>query len=282
MEPITAAFDEPVQLCHLCHSSRIRSYFRDESERSIFICEDCGIQFMNPQYSMAYLNEYYSQYTPADTPEDDLRILNAWRPIIELFEHFTGSKGTLLDVGCGSGHSLQAAVEKGWAATGYEIDPELARRVAGKLGVDVHSGDFTQIGWKPAAYDVVSLSHVIEHLKNPIPYFETIRATLKADGVLYLALPNIYSFSSRGKFFLEKLGLKRKNIGRYYDTDHHLFYYGPRSVRRFLHANGFDVVDMCNHNPHEPRSANPFDRINRTLLNRVHYESSFYVIARKR
>ncbi len=275
-------FEKNFEKCKLCSSDQISLYYKDFNNITISICEDCGIQFMNPQYSLDYLKEFYSHYTPEGISADELKSRKAWEFNIELFTQYKPSKGRLLDIGCGNGRSLKMALDKGWKPDGYEIDEDLSNRVKNQTGVYVFSGDFTKIKWPQKHYDVVSMNHVIEHLKSPIEYLNTILTTLKDDGILFIAMPNIHSFSSKSKFILEKLKLKRSKIGRYYDTGHHLFYFTPDSINRFLSKNGYEVIETCNCTNSKITKSGFMEEIRRIMYNVFMWKSTFYIVARKK
>ena len=44
------------------------------------------------------------------------------------------------------------------------------------------------------SYGVVSMTHVFEHLKNPVEVLEAIKDVLKPNGILYIEVPNIYEY----------------------------------------------------------------------------------------
>ena len=56
------AFDPPLEACPLCASKDIAEYDRDYRGARIARCGACGVRFMNPQYTDAYLAEYYATY----------------------------------------------------------------------------------------------------------------------------------------------------------------------------------------------------------------------------
>jgi len=275
-------FDPPLDRCDLCESTDISPFYKDYNGISIFICGNCGIQFMNPQYTSEFLKDFYSRYTPDAKPRDERRLTGNWNYCMDLFERHLPGKGSFLDIGCGYGHSLRTAKERSWDAVGYEIDPELAGRVEKAVGARVVSGDFAQFLKQPKSCDLVSMSHVIEHLKSPVSYLKTIRAVLKDGGLLFIAMPNIRSFSSRGKYILEKLRLKTRHVGRYYDTGHHLFYFAPGTISRFLRANGFTLLAMRNCDFDGTGRSRPFRYLRDKILGGWMWKSTFYVLAAKR
>jgi SAM-dependent methyltransferase len=127
---------------------------------------------------------------------------------------------------------------------GYDVDPEITRRVADELGVVVHCGNFVSLGLPSDRYDCIFLDQVLEHPKNPQDYLREIHRLLNPNGVAFIGCPNIRSLSNAGKTVIGLLGLKRRR-GSHYDAFHHLFYYSPRALvnvmRRYY---GFDVLTV--------------------------------------
>jgi 2-polyprenyl-3-methyl-5-hydroxy-6-metoxy-1,4-benzoquinol methylase len=274
-------FDPPFVRCLICNSDDIYEYHRDAKNIRIFRCRDCGVQFMNPQYTNQHLADYYSRYTK-DEPEWDEALNYGHNFYLKILETYVPSKGALLDIGSGKGHLLAAALQRGWNAKGYEIDCTLAKELSSKLGAEIQCGDFPTLGWQDGQFDAVVMHHVLEHLKNPASYLQAIRTMLTEHGVLFLVLPNIHSLSSRVKFFLEKLHLRTKNVGAYYDTSHHLWYFTPRTLTQMLSRFGFDVHYMRSGHrvrPHQTRIKR-FIMRNITEKNLLH--STFLCIAQKR
>jgi len=99
---------------------------------------------------------------------------------------------TLLDVGCGSGGFLELATEMGWKAEGVDFDPQ-AVKVARQRGLVVHQGGIETLGDRAEYYDVVTLSHVIEHVHDPVCLLRSCFRLLKPGGRLWLETPNLES-----------------------------------------------------------------------------------------
>jgi 2-polyprenyl-3-methyl-5-hydroxy-6-metoxy-1,4-benzoquinol methylase len=109
-----------------------------------------------------------------------------------------GGDYRVLDVGCGDGRFVQFAADAGCVAQGMEVD-EQAVALARSRGLDVRLGDAhraLQIFGR-AAFDHVTLSHVIEHVHDPRSTLATLRDLLKPGGRLWLETPNPASFGHR-------------------------------------------------------------------------------------
>jgi SAM-dependent methyltransferase len=236
---------------------------------------------MNPQYSDEYLADYYSHYT-REEGEMDVPAESGYDFDLALIEKYVPGTGRLLDVGTGTGYLLTVALRRGWKVTGYEVDEGLSRRLSGKLDVEVLSGDFTKLDWPEGQIDAVAMHHVIEHLKDPLSYVRTIRRILREEGILFMALPNIGSISSRFKLILEKKGIKRKNVGACYDTGHHLFYFTPSTMKGLMTTTGFEVLYMRSGQHIDPRQPKLKQFIMRNFTERNLLHSTFACISRKK
>ncbi len=95
-----------------------------------------------------------------------------------------------LDVGCGAGWMLSELKEAGWDAEGLERDAvaaDVARKVS---GCSVREGDFFTVGLALGSYDLITLSHVIEHLHDPLAALRRIQELLRPRGRAVLWYPN--------------------------------------------------------------------------------------------
>lgn len=273
------SFDKPLNKCLLCGSEDISYYHTVADDIKISKCSNCGIQFMNPQYSDAYLNEYYSGYI-IDEPQWEEPLVYCHNYYLSIVEKYA-AKGKLLDVGAGKGYLLEAAISRGWQAEGYDVDPVLTKKLSDKYKINVYYGDFISLNLANGSYSAVTLHQVIEHLKDPVPYIKKIFQILKPGGILFLVQPNVHSRSALFKLALERLGIRKKNIGAYYDTSHHLFYYTPSTLRNFVESNGFKVLYTKSGHPARPNQSK-FKRFwLRNFSDRILWKSTFLAVCRK-
>ena len=109
-------------------------------------------------------------------------------------------RGRLLDVGCGSGTFLGHMQYFGWEVHGVEPDPKAASIAREALFSDnIHTGSLEEIDLEEKSFDVVTMSHVIEHLLEPVKILQTCYRLLKPGGLLVLTTPNSSSLG-RKKF----------------------------------------------------------------------------------
>lgn len=103
--------------------------------------------------------------------------------------------GKLLEVGVGTGSFLRAARDAGFDVEGCDLSASLCQRVQQTTGITVHNVALDQL--PRAAYDVVAMHHVLEHVAAPVAFLRAARERLKPDGVLHLAVPNVACWEAR-------------------------------------------------------------------------------------
>jgi 2-polyprenyl-3-methyl-5-hydroxy-6-metoxy-1,4-benzoquinol methylase len=236
---------------------------------------------MNPQYSDDYLEKYYSDYlVNEDQSYWDEALFYGHNYYLSLVERYC-PKGEMLDIGCGNGHLLKAASSRGWIVSGYDVDKKSTSDVAKRLGIDVQSGDFFSIDYADEKFDLVTMHQVLEHVKQPRKYMSKIHSIVKPGGCVFIAVPNIKSASNKLKFFLERLGLRKKNIGKYYDTNHHLLYFEPKTLKGLVEEYGFKIVFQRNGHYTRPNQSKFKRFIMRHFTEALFAKSTFLVIAIK-
>ncbi len=144
-----------------------------------------------------------------------------------------GDRGRLLDVGCGSGLFLQTMVNLGWAGTGVEPDAAAAE-IARRRGLRVVTGTIEAARFPSGAFDIVTMSHVIEHVVDPIDTLRECGRVLCPGGRLIVVTPNAISQGVR-KFGASWMG---------WDPPRHLVVFSPDSLHRILVAAGFTSIKV--------------------------------------
>ena len=273
-------FDDRLEACLVCGSPDIGDKLVDHAGITISGCRACGFQFMNPQYSDRYLDAFYSHYSDNETAQDwHEALLYGHGFHFSLIEKHMGA-GKVLDVGCGHGHLLEAALARGWTAHGFDVDETSTRAASARLGIDVDYGDIFTSNLD-GDYDLVAMHQVLEHIKDPDRYLAKVHSLIRPGSYLFIAVPNIKSMSSRFKNLMERLGIRKKNLGKYYDTSHHVLYFEPRTLAALLARHGFKVVEQRNCLAVRPGQPNWKRFVMKNLTNRLFAKSTFLFIAQK-
>ena len=143
----------------------------------------------------------------------------------------TKEGGRLLDVGFGSGAFLLDAKRAGWEVSGADPDPVSVDN-GRHLKLDVREGGIEAFIDSPETFDVITLSHVIEHVHDPVGTLKTAYDLLKPGGLLYVETPNMKAYGHdhfRGHW-------------RGLEIPRHLVLFNWASMRRTLKNVGFGKI----------------------------------------
>lgn len=107
--------------------------------------------------------------------------------------------GVALDVGCGSGDLLFQIQKLNPDASllGIELSESRVKMAQARLGVraDIRCGSLTgAIPFPPSSADIILITEVIEHLKDPVAALRNVVPILKLGGRVVITFPNGNSF----------------------------------------------------------------------------------------
>ncbi len=200
-------------------------------------CADCGSIWLDPRPDAQSLPRAYEHYYTHDADVDDVNDSGghglAWRairgylnrrfgmrkqpanalgyPLFSMVEpwrlkldyygrHLTRVRfplaGHLLDIGCGNGAFLARAVDMGWKVMGCEPDPKAVARCRSG-GLDVVEGDAFHAAVSGMMFDVITISHVLEHVDDQSALLQRAFQLLRPGGMIWVGLPNPASIGLR-------------------------------------------------------------------------------------
>jgi len=154
---------------------------------------------------------------------------------------FIEENSVVLDVGCGGGDNAKILKEKNCTVDGITISEAELKDASVFLRKgylhDLEKGLPDAV--RGNQYDYVICSHVLEHICYPDKLLSDIRASLKEDGKLIVALPNIMHYQSRWQ--LMKGNFNYQSAGIWDNT--HFKWYTFKTGASLLEDNGFAIVE---------------------------------------
>lgn len=131
-----------------------------------------------------------------------------------------------LDLGCGSGHLLRTLASRSLNIQlyGADISEKSRKLIEGIDGVLGYYGNGLEGIDKQ--FNVLSLSHVLEHVESPVSFLVSVKNHITPDGYLIVAVPNW-----------------TKNPFDLLVADHS-FHFMANDLSRVVEAAGFDILAM--------------------------------------
>lgn len=198
-----------VRSCPVCGNARARTIGQlkrnfllslSQAEWDFVQCKHCELLYISPEPSAADLRAIYVDSGQFDDPAytDPARIAliieymnGCFRAVIERSGHGDKDSVAVLEVGAGLAWMCRAAkaVNPDNVTVAQDISPEAVHKCP---WVDFYIlGDMldTRIDQR-APYDVISLTHVIEHLIDPVAVIRRCKSLLRQHGVIFITAPH--------------------------------------------------------------------------------------------
>jgi SAM-dependent methyltransferase len=149
---------------------------------------------------------------------------------------FPGYKkdGFALDIGCGNGSFLSFLKHHGWKVQGVDFSKKAADTAKKIFDIDVFVGEIDDLPFPPRSFDYINMSHVLEHVTDPLETMKKVKSLLKNDGTVYIEVPNYQSYSRKIS----------KQYWYAWETPRHLYTFSPENLKKLVEAAGFEVVKL--------------------------------------
>jgi 2-polyprenyl-3-methyl-5-hydroxy-6-metoxy-1,4-benzoquinol methylase len=201
--------------------------------------EDLDMLITSPQPSLSNLGKYYES-------EDYISHTDSKRSIFEKAYHFVKSialknklnlinslqpqKGTILDIGAGTGDFLAVAKQDGWQTVGVEPS-EKAKEIASSKGISFVNDT---IDLPNHSFEIVTMWHVLEHVPDLDAQIKELKRVLKPSGSLLIAVPNFKSFDAQ----------HYKNFWAAYDVPIHFWHFSKKAIKLLFEKEEMEIVDV--------------------------------------
>lgn len=202
----------------------------------LYYDEELDMLITSPQPSLATLGKYY------ESP-DYISHTDSKRSLFEKTYHFVKNialknklnlinslqpqRGSILDIGAGTGDFLSVAKQNGWKTIGVEPS-EKAKQIASSKGVSFVEKT-SELG--NHSFDVISMWHVLEHVPNLDEQIKELKRLLKPDGSLIIAVPNFKSFDAQ----------HYKTFWAAYDVPIHFWHFSKNAIKMLFEKEGMEL-----------------------------------------
>jgi SAM-dependent methyltransferase len=199
----------------------------------------CGVVFQKEQPKHeCYDTTYRVAYELAK--ESDIRGQYAAKIYTPIIEEATYGR-MMLDVGFNTTYNLQFFEKRGWLVWGIDVNKDLEGKG------NIYHGDFETYDFSPnidkeklkeleikevnRTFDLIWMSHVLEHFRDPIKALKKAYNLLSPTGIIYVAVPDID--------FINKTGTA--GFPHWKSREHYIMW-TERALVRELENVGFNVI----------------------------------------
>lgn len=233
------------EVCPICEGNQLstlleaKDYTVSQELFPIVVCQDCSFTFTQDIPDEEHIGPYYQS-------EDYISHSNTKTGLVNRAYHFARNymlgakkrlieknalqKGTLLDIGSGTGYFLDVMQTANWEVQGVEPDSGARNFSKKEFGLKVKSLD-ALFEFEKEAFEVITMWHVLEHVHRLEDTFQQIHKTLKKKGLLVIAVPNCDSLDAK----------HYKEHWAGWDVPRHLYHFTPKTMELLANKHGFTI-----------------------------------------
>jgi SAM-dependent methyltransferase len=233
----------PRRACPACGGVDRRFLFYSFDQYPYVDCLACGTWYVPLVVDEQLFDEYYEKCPEAAEiverlTRQRLKGQSAEADRIRLAAYFAELEPLVgprnfLDVGCGVGHALEVAAERGWTASGLDTSPSMI--AAGReRGLRVFHPKEVRL---EETFGLVSLWETLEHINHPLEILSGIVPLLRDDGLLSITVPSVLALEAP----VMRQDVAWINGGPGFGTVH-INLFRPSSLEHLLTKAGLQVV----------------------------------------
>lgn len=221
--------------CIICEISSDQKINFVKDKFDYYICEKCKLVYIDREVQNAFSKkEHYCKVFMKNLAGNQNINPITLKRINSIFNEFDKliPKGKVLEIGCQYGNLLKVAKSRGWEVEGIEPFEDIVE-YGKSIGITMYGNELLECNLESERYNLVIMTEVIEHLRNPINELNEINRLLVSGGIFYFTTPNYNS-------------LMRFMLGKDWDTIYpeHLFYFSASNIRKLLINSGFEIIKV--------------------------------------
>jgi 2-polyprenyl-3-methyl-5-hydroxy-6-metoxy-1,4-benzoquinol methylase len=173
----------------------------------VVVCEKCGFAFADNTPNLKQIKEYYREMSKKKfyltqninskkeknsfyKKEMSQRFKQSFKNI----KLFTGKKSKILDVGCYTGELMLLLRKAGYKnIVGADPSPAAIKIAKERDNLDIIESNMYD-GKVSGRYDVVLLTHVLEHIPDLRMFIEAVDKKMNSGGLIYIESPDANNF----------------------------------------------------------------------------------------
>lgn len=202
------------------------------------LCMNCGLLRTSPRLDKKsaarfHTDDYRELYSGLQNGEQRLeKDIEYGRVLLESLPSLLSSVDTVFDVGCGTGGALLPLKEAGKTVAGCDDNEEFLE-LGRKNGLDLVKGGVKDLALHTGRNaDVILLSNVLEHSRDPRQGLLEIIEAVRPGGIILAESPGIFAIPSQ---YGGNLLLFLQNA--------HNYYYCEATLRSLFESVGLEIVE---------------------------------------
>ncbi len=205
----------------------------------VAFCQESKLYFFVSPPSKEQLNEFYTNQYYDDFKQNKtmlalkfifngIRSYSQYRYISKFIKQ---KKGTILEIGAGTGNLLYHFKNNGWEVHGIEFNRLMIEEAKKRMDISLEPKDLMDI--KGIKFDLILMSHALEHFSDINSTISKCRELLTHEGILFVEVPDS---PLPGNWL-------KTDLFEYLNTAH-IYNFTPLSLRLLMEKYNLEVIDQ--------------------------------------
>jgi len=232
--------------CPICNSTAInplltvKDHSVSKEEFVIWQCSHCSLRFTQDGPDQESVGTYYQSSDYISHSNTSKGLINKLYQKVrkhtlnqkaKLVIGYTKQKGRILDFGAGIGAFLNTMKEKGWEVKGIEPDAGARQQSMNLFDLEI-ADDHALTELSDDNFDAITLWHVLEHIHQLHETIDRLKALLRLNGKIFIAVPNYESLDAS----------VYKLYWAAYDVPRHLYHFTPKAMEVLMKEHGLKII----------------------------------------
>ena len=204
----------------------------------ILCCDRCGFVYADTTVSQKDYDIFYTKLSKyedkktatggGESPYDAARL----QKTAECIAEFLPDKSVrILDIGCANGGLLGYLKKLGYNnLCGLDPSPICAETTKQKYDIETYTGSMFELPDSFGVFDVIILSHVLEHIQDVSSALTNLKDILDKNGILYAEVPDAKRYLN---FYVSPF--------HYFDTEH-INHFSLKFLEKLLMLANFTII----------------------------------------
>lgn len=227
--------------CISCQNTNFVKYFETSSlGLPVFVCSKCGLgvtgdseKSVKEKISDLYSKNYWDKRNSEIMIKSNYSDIDSegkrrnWISQYSYCKPYIHNKKSLLEIGSGGGQSIYWFEKEGYDVVGIEPDSRNVELINKKLSFGKCISGFAEDLEINGKYEIIWMSHVLEHMLNPVLFLKKIKKNLKPNGLFFIEVPNC----ENKKIFTNTV-----------KTQPHTFHFTKKSLINIISQNEYKII----------------------------------------
>lgn len=208
--------------CPICRNYTIKTFellfleilgISKKYNMQLYFCKNCNYFFVSNYLKESILKSYYKNLSNYEADNITGEVANdkilMSKKQYEFIKNENLIFNTVLDIGAATGFNLNTYKKKNYNVFGIEPSPNNVKYAKNRYDIDLYCGTFESYikTESPKNFDLIILSHILEHVSNPIVFLNNISNV--NNKYLFIEVPTLnYVIQGEpfGIFYYEHIG----------------------------------------------------------------------------